>query len=363
MGSDEGMVAEEAIKLFNQLKPADADEFSNDVVEGNADNAEHAFQICSEVNQALQTLSFFGGAKVVWLKGANFLGSDRTGDSERAKEGVEGILEVLQQGLPDDVTFLLSCSGIDKRRNFFKFLKEYGKVKVFDKLDTSGPNGQQVLANAIREKAQPLGLSFSRQALSVFTTLVGEDTRQIKSELEKLDLYLGTDRREVQERDIEMMIPLTRAGVVFEIGRAIQRRNGARAMELVDQQLEQGDSAIAIIRASIIPTIRNLFMAKLIVEKFKAPTGDYNAFKATLDKFPVQDLAWLPLNKKGEISPYPLYLCAGDVKRFTMKALRQAMLSTHEVDRSLVTSGLEPRMLLHKLIVELCGSKTPTRTS
>jgi len=173
--------------------------------------------------------------------------------------------------------------------------------------------------------------------------LVGEDSRQIRSELEKLHLYLGEDRRTVEDQDVELMIPLSRAGVIFEIGRALQKRNGARALELIDQQLERGESAIAVIRASLIPTLRNLFMARLVVDNFKPPLNNYNGFKATLDKFPSQDLAWLPKNKSGDISPYPLFLSAGD--------------SAHEVDRKLVTTGLDPRMLLHKLVVELCSSK------
>ncbi len=361
MGSDEGMVSEEALKLFHKLKPADGDEFANDIVEGNADNAEHAFQICSEVNQSLQTLSFFGGAKVVWLKSSNFLGSDRAGDSERVKEGVLGMVDVLEMGLPDDVTFIVSASAIDKRRTFYKFLKQYGKITVHDKPDTSSGNWQQVMSSSIRDKAQPLGLSFAPQALEVFVQLVGEDTRQIKSELEKLDLYLGQDRRRVEEEDIELMIPLTRAGVVFEIGRALQKRNGARALELIDQQLEKGESAIAVIRASLIPTIRSLFMAKLVVLKYKPSVSDYNSFKATLDKFPSQDLAWLPTNKSGVISPYPLFLSANDAAKFSLDSLKQAMVAAHDADRKLVTTGLEPRMILHKLVVELCASKAPAR--
>ncbi len=361
MGSDEGMVSEEAIKLFNSLKPADSDEFSNDIIEGNADNAEHAFEICSKVNQALQTMSFFGGAKVVWLKSASFLGSDRTSESERAKDGAQGIIDVLEAGLPEDITFLVSATAIDKRRAFYKFLKAYADISTHDKPDTSRGDWPQVMAASIREKAKPMGLTFSRSALDVFVQLVGEDTRQVRNELEKLDLYLGPERREVEERDIEKMIPLTRAGVIFEIGRALQKRNGARALELIDQQLEKGESAIAVIRASLIPTIRNLFMARLVVESFKPPTSNFNSFKAALDKFPSQDLSWLPTNKSGALSAYPLFLSVEDALRFTTQALKKAMEAAHLADQQLVTTGLDPRMVLHKLVVELCGSKPPVR--
>lgn len=360
LGSDEGLVAEQALRLFNKLKPAGDDEFANDLIEGNADNAESAFQICGQVIQSLQTMSFFSTQKVVWLKAANFLGSDRTSEAERTKEGVQSIISVLESGLSDDTTFIISASAIDKRRALYKFLNAYAKISVYDKIDTSGRSGQVMLADSIRSSADELGFTFSRAALNIFVQLVGVDTRQIRSELQKLDLYLGKDRRVVEIEDVELIVPLTRAGVVFEIGRALQNRNGIRALKLVDEQLQSGESAIAIIRASLIPTIRNLFMAKLVVEHLSPPLDNYNSFKAMLDKFPEQDLAWLPSNKSGAISLYPIFLTAGDARKFSLSSLRDAMMAAHDIDRKLVTTGLDHRVLLHKLIVELCSSKKPS---
>ena len=99
IGTDEGRVSEEALALFNELKPVgEAEEFTNDVIEGTAANAEEAYRACARTIEALQTVGFFGADKIVWLKGANFLADDRTGGSERAKEGVEDLLEVLKAG-------------------------------------------------------------------------------------------------------------------------------------------------------------------------------------------------------------------------------------------------------------------------
>jgi len=362
MGTDEGMVAEQALKLFNQLKPADSDDFSNDVVEGGADNAEGAFQICSQVNQALQTMSFFGGAKVVWLKSANFMGSDRTSEAARAKEGVEGILEVLEAGLPEDITFLISSTAIHGSRRFGKWLKKNATIKVFDKPDTTKDGWEEEVARLVTKKASELGLSFQSDALELFVALAGEDTRQINSEIEKIDLYMGPERREVTEDDIRMMVPLSRAGVVFEIGRALQRKNGARAIELIDQQLNRGESAIGIIRASIIPTVRNLFMAAVVMHEFKIKALNYRSFEGALNSLPAQDVAWLPQKKAGGVNVYPLFLAAKDAARFSLEGLRHAMEAAHDADRNLVTSGLDARMVLHRLVAELVGG-TKGRTA
>ena len=65
-GTDDGACAEAALKLFNKLKPAEGDDFANDIIDGNADNAEHAHDISHETIQALQTLPFFG-ARINWI--------------------------------------------------------------------------------------------------------------------------------------------------------------------------------------------------------------------------------------------------------------------------------------------------------
>ena len=56
-GTDEGRVAEEALALFEKLKPEGGDEFANDVIEGVADDAEHASQLSAQAVEAIQTLS------------------------------------------------------------------------------------------------------------------------------------------------------------------------------------------------------------------------------------------------------------------------------------------------------------------
>ncbi len=68
IGTDEGRVSEEALALFNELKPVgEAEEFTNDVIEGTAANAEEAYRACARTIEALQTVGFFGADKIVWL--------------------------------------------------------------------------------------------------------------------------------------------------------------------------------------------------------------------------------------------------------------------------------------------------------
>ena len=352
VGSDDGRVKEEALRLHRELTGGNDDGFTHEMIDGTADNSEGAFQICRSVVEALQTMPFFGGEKVVWLKNATFLIDDVTGRSERTLSGVDSLKACLEAGLGNGVVFLLSATGIDKRRAFWKFLDKNAQVKVFDKIDTSREGWQEEVADLVEKKARDLGLKFGPEALELFVMLAGEATRQIGNELEKIDLYLGPDRREVTVDDVRRMVPLSRAGVVFEIGNALQHGNAARALELIDQQLERGENAIGLMRASIIPTVRNLFMAKVLAEK-RLPTRNYKDYAAALDRLPEMERLWLPQKKAGGVNVYPLFLSLRGAEAFSMEGLRGAMESALRADRSLVTTGLDHRLVLHRLVAEV----------
>ncbi|MDC0088191.1 DNA polymerase III subunit delta [Akkermansiaceae bacterium] len=352
-GTDEGTVSEQALKLYNKLKPEGGDDFSQEIINGTAGNAEEALTACGLAIQSLQTLPFFGGGKTVWLKNVNFLASDRTSMAEATKNGAEDLLECLKIGLPEDIAFIISASSMNKSRALCKFLYAEAKVQSYDKPDVSRDGWQEQVAQLVRARADQHTLSFQAEALELFVMLAGEDTRQINSELEKIDIYLG-DRREVTEEDVRLLVPLSRAGVVFEIGNAIQKRNAARAFELIDQQLARKETAIGILRASIIPTVRNLFMAAAASDGRKIPNGNYNQYSGALNALPESERAWLPQKKAGGVNAYPLFLASKNAQGFGLAKLRVAMQACLAADKSLVTSGLDQRVVLHRLIAHIC---------
>ena len=358
VGSDEGLVREKALVLHNQLTGGLDDGFTHETIDGIADNSESAFEICSSTVQALLTIPMFGGDKVVWLRNANFLADNVTGRSQRTESGVESLRATLERGIPDGVKFLLTAQGVDKRRSFWKYIEKAANVQVHDRIDTSRDDWQEQVASLVTANARKLGLTFERDALALFVMLAGEQSQQITNELEKLDLYLGEERREVTEDDVRVLVPLSRAAVVFEIGKAIQLGNAARAIQLIDQQLEADESAIGIMRASIIGVVRNLFMAKLIIEKFKVPTGNYNSFAGGLNRLTEADRAWLPQKKDGSgVNVFPIFLAVNNAANFDLTGLQRVMEATLKADQALVTTGLDHRLVLHRLIVEIASAR------
>ncbi len=361
IGSDDGMVRENALTLYNQLTGGLDDGFTHETIDGIADNSDSAFGICSSTIQALLTIPMFGGDKVVWLRNANFLGDNVLGRSQRTEAGVESLRATLEQGIPNGVRFLLTAHGVDKRRGFWKFIEKTAAVRVCDRIDTSRDDWQDQVATLVTTRARTLGLRFEPDALAVFVLLAGEQSQQIGNELEKLDIYLGPDRRTITEEDVNMLVPLSRAAIVFEIGKAIQHGNAARAIQLIDQQLAADESAIGIMRASIIGVVRNLYMAKLIVGTFKVPTGSYQAFAGALNRLPEADRAWLPQKKDGSgVNVFPIFLALPNAANFDLEDLQSVMEATLKADQALVTTGLDHRLILHRLIVEITAARKIT---
>ena len=70
VGSDEGLVREKALLLYNQLTGGVDDGFTHETIDGIADNSESAFEICSTTVQALLKLNECS-AGVAWDKDPN----------------------------------------------------------------------------------------------------------------------------------------------------------------------------------------------------------------------------------------------------------------------------------------------------
>ena len=358
VGSDDGLVREEALALYNELTGGNDDGFTHETVDGNAENSEAAYQICSSAAQSLMTMPMFGGDKVVWLRNVNFLGDDVTGRAQRTEAGVEVLRGILEKGLPDGIKLILSADKIDKRRAFWKFISKAASVQSHDKIDVSRDGWQDQVGQLVEGRAGELGLEFEHDALELFVMLAGEQSKQIANELEKLDLYLGAERRNITLEDVRTLVPLSRAAVVFETGKAIQTGDVARAIQLVDEQLDAEESAIGIMRASIINVVRNLYMAKLITEKFKAPAGNYGSFAGALNKLPAADRAWLPQKKDGSgVNVFPIFLALPNARNFDLKGLQHVMEQTQKADQALVTTGLDHRLILHRLIAEIAAAR------
>ncbi len=351
LGTDEARVKEAALQLVRSLTPPDAGDFSNDIIDGTADNAEHAGTICSNVTMALQMLPFFGGTKVVWLKNANFLTESGPGRGQDAVNGFERILDVVESGLGSDVRFVISATGIDKRRSAYKRITKIANIEAFDKPDTSKPGWEGAVLAVASRRAKELGITFESGALELLVQMAGDDTRQMENEFEKIDLYLG-ERRRVGLTTVRHLVSMSRAGVLWDLGNAIGKRDLPGALELLSTLMYQGQNAIGLLLAAIVPRVRSLLLIKYLGSRYKLNKFNYTGFCTSLEALPASATAHLPRKKDGTgFNAYPMFLALPETGNFALEELHAAFKACLTANTRLVTSSLDNKLVLERLLV------------
>ena len=397
VGSDEAEVKGVAAELAGQLTPKDAGDFGLEIIDGAADNADQAAARIRSTIEALQTLPFFGSIKVVWLKNANFLGDDQKARSAAVQSALEELSELLDLGLGSEITFLISATEVDKRRGFYKALVKRTELQVFDRLDSGRAGWEEEATEIVRQRAEKRKLQFDDDALDLFVLLTGGDTRQIENELEKIDIFLGstgglsasrtdssrgepvgqagvspaqsrsadkmsagpTARMAVPRVTVDLVreiVPLSRAGIIFELSNALAIRDLELALTLVRRLLDQGESAIGILLAAIMPTIRNLLLAKDLMERhgLQRPHSPFQ-FISAINRLPAKATEHLPRKKDGSVNAYALGIAAQYAHHFNTNQLINAMQACLTANVQLVTTQLDHELILTEVVVKLLG--------
>jgi DNA polymerase-3 subunit delta len=354
IGSDDAEVKSTARALAEKLTPKDGGDFSRDIIDGVAAGADDAADRVRKTIDALLTFPFFGGEKLVWLKDANFLGDSVTGRAAAVQEALEELSALLGKGVPDGIRFLLSGSDVDKRRSFYKSLQKLCKVTVCDKLDTSKAGWEEAAMDIAKDIASACGTAIGEDALELLAIRTGGDRRTIQSEIEKLSLYLGAEKRAVTRADVDLIVPMTGSAGIFELGNALAARDTKRSLDLLAQLFQDQESPIGIMLVAIVPTFRNLLAVKDLMDRHKLsrPAQPF-FFSKTLEKLSDEAKEHLPRKKDGTVNAYSLGIAAQQAHRYSVAELRTAQRLVLEANIALVSSSKEPKGVLQQLIVRL----------
>jgi DNA polymerase-3 subunit delta len=155
---------------------------------------------------------------------------------------------------------------------------------------------------------------------------------------------------------VRELVPLSRAGVIFELGNALSARDLELALMLVRRLLEQGEKAIGILLAAIVPTIRNLLLAKDLMEQhaIRRPHSPFQ-FIAAMNRLPAKATEHLPRKKDGSINAYGLAIAAQHANQFETDQLIEAMRACLDANVKLVTTQLDHELILTEVVVKLLG--------
>lgn len=360
-GSDESAVKKAASALVQELAPG-ADAFGLETIDGAVDSVDAATGAVHDTIQALLTLPFLGGSKLVWLKSATFLADSVAGRSESVTAAVTKLCDVLEAGLPGEVIFVLSAPQADKRRTAYKTLSKLATTQVHDMPDLGFRAGEEEFIEWTTSRVRARDLQLTPEAVETLTARVGLDTRQLDNELEKLETAFGKTRP-ISADDVRGLVPQTREGGIFDLSDAVARRNLPLALETLEQLSRQGERGVGILLAAVMPTVRNLLLVKdLLVRHKLPPPTQAHFFAGTLKRLPDSAVAHLPRRKDGTLNAYPLGIAAMHASHYTLPELESGFMACAHANQQLLSGSLTDDVIIARLLIGLLARTRPTRT-
>ena len=123
-GQDDYLVGRMGAERFAALTADLTDEFAREIVTGFSANMSEVETALNRFRESVQTVSMFGGKRVVWLKDVNFLADSVTGRAEGTLKLVEDLQELLTGVNPEETSILITASPVDRRRAFPKWCEK-----------------------------------------------------------------------------------------------------------------------------------------------------------------------------------------------------------------------------------------------
>ncbi|MCH2388360.1 MAG: DNA polymerase III subunit delta, partial [Opitutales bacterium] len=223
-GSDDFLANRAATKLWKAMCSEVEDEFSIEVIDGNAIKVEDVETLVNRFREATQTIGLFGGRRVVWLKGCTFMADNKTGRAEGTQTACQNLQEILEMIRPEDVGVLFSASPVDRRKRFPKWLEKHGEYIASGGVDSRG-NGSEALAAILDEECSFMGVEIGPHAAEALISKVNGNSRLLIEEVKKLATYLGSEGGEIALELIEELVPNFGGGDFFESTEAFFSRN------------------------------------------------------------------------------------------------------------------------------------------
>ncbi len=357
-GSDEAGVKKAAVALAAKLAPG-ADAFGLEIIDGAVDTVDPATRAVEGTIQALLTLPFLGGTKLVWLKSAAFLADSVAGRSDSVAAAMEKLCEVLKSGLPDGVTFLLSAPQADKRRTTYKTLCKLAETETCDMPDLGFRAGEEEIVEWTMSRVHARDLQLSPEAVEMLAARIGLDSGQLDNELDKLETAFGKSHP-VSTEEVRALVPQTREGGIFDLSEAIARRNLPLALETLQQLMRQGEKGVGILLAAIVPTVRNLLLVKDLMVRHKiSPPAQAHFFAGSLKRLPDSAISHLPKKKDGALNAYPLGIAAMNASHFSLPELEAAFAACAAANQELLSGRMTDDVILTRLLIGFLSRKTP----
>lgn len=239
-GADDFLVGRMGRAHYEKLAAEITDEFSRETVAGFANNVDEVETAIARFRDSVQTVSMFGGRRLVWFKDVNFLADSRTGNTESAKAAVEHLQTVLAAVNPAEVAVLITAAPVDRRKSFYKWCEKTADFTFVGAANAE--DAAEALALTALAEAKALGVVIERDALSLLLARSGANTRFLVSEVNKLAAH-AEEGKPITEAAVEELTPNLAEGDFFEATELFFRGDLRGVLGAFDRHFFAGESA------------------------------------------------------------------------------------------------------------------------
>lgn len=315
-GEDDFAMGKEIESLRNSVLDPNWASFNYDKITGDRPEV-----ITQALNQAM-TPPFGSGSRLVWLV-----------DTTIAHQCAEELLAELERTLPtipeSSVLLLTSRTKPDGRLKSTKLLQKYAQVKEFALIP---PWKTEELVQQVRQFAGQMKLRLTNDAVELLAESVGNDTRRLFSELEKLQLYIGATSQSVDAKTVTNLVACSTQNSL-QLATAIREGKQEKALGLVTDLHILGEPALRIV-ATLIGQFRTWLWVKLAIE-----SGERDE-KAIATAAEVNN-------------PKRIYFLRQELKSISSRQLVAALPILLELEINL-KRGAEPLSTMQTKAIELC---------
>ncbi len=355
-GDDEFVVKQRAKQIFQEWS-AELGGMDHEIIDASVGNSGEALKALAKLREALQTLPFFGGAKVIWLQNCNFLGEERTASAQAVTETLGEISQELKTFDWKNVRLLISAGKVDKRKVFYKTVDKTGGVENYAGWSADDKDWAEQAEMAARRALRELKKEISDDALAQLVVNVGPHVRLLNNEVEKLSLYVGA-RDKINADDVTSIVTRNKQARAFALGDALGERNLPKLLRCLDEEMwemkfDKKKSEIGLLYGLITKVRVLIFIQEMLAAGWIKLGTDYARFKAQLDKVPKESM---PEDKRFNplaINPFVLFKASSQARNYTSNELVSAMEDLLHCNRKLVLSALDESLVLQQALVKI----------
>jgi DNA polymerase III subunit delta len=276
-----------------------------------------------EALMQVMTPPFGSGDRIVWLFNTNI-----------CQNCSEELLTQLQRTIPqipETTHFLLTTSKKpDARIKSTKLINKYAKVIEFDLIS---PWQTEILVKKVEEVATEKQVKLTANAIKILASCVGNDSRLLWQELEKLAIYQGENNQPINEETVKNLVNVSTQNSL-QLAQAILEQNIPLALELATDLITLNEPSLRIV-ATLVGQFRTWAIVKTLIE-----SGEKDEKK---------------IAESADISnPKRIYFLRQEIKNRSGKQLLSSLPILLELEASLKL-GADPLNALETKIIELCN--------